>query len=248
MCVRPLIVVVSLFAAVILARAQNQAADLEVRESLEGTYDRSGPVRSRRSQPLPRPLRLERLLPFTIGTPLKLSDVRIAIQKLYDTGRYADVSITGEADAPGAPGGRAGVAIHIATRFNFFVTSVSIDGASEPPTKGQLTTAAKLELGTLFEDKQLVRSRENMEERLRANGLYHGTVTHSVERDPATEEAQIHFYIDAWASAWRDSTASTVNRRWRRPTDREHHSTSKHGGGAASAPLLFQDGRRSPRA
>lgn len=218
MCVRPLVVVVSLFAAVILARAQNQAADEEVRESLEGRtivavqFDPA-------DQPLPA-AELERLLPFAIGTPLKLSDVRIAIQKLYDTGRYADVSITGEA---AAPGGGGGAAIRIATRFNFFVSSVAIDGASEPPTKGQLMTAAKLELGTPFEDKQLARATENITERLRANGLYHATVTNSVDRNSATEEAQIHFYIDAGSRARFDGV--TVNGALTRPLETIVHET-----------------------
>ena len=222
---RPLVVVVSLFAAVILARAQNQAADLEVRESLEGRMI-VGIQFDPTDQPLPK-AELERLLPFSIGTPLKLSDVRIAIQKLYDTGRYADVAVSGEAVGPGTSGGTSGggsgVAIHIATRFNFFVSSVSIDGASEPPTKGQLMTAAKLELGTLFEDKQLLRASENITERLRANGLYHATVTHSVDRDPATEEAQIHFYIDAGARARFDGV--TVNGAVSRPLERIVHDT-----------------------
>jgi outer membrane protein insertion porin family len=217
-CVRSLVVVVSLFAAVILARAQNPAADVEVRESLEGRTI-AGIQFDPADQPLPA-AELERLLPFTIGAPLKLSDVRIAIQKLYDTGRYADVAITGEAVAPG---GGAGVAIHIATQFNFFVSSVSIDGASEPPTKGQLSTAAKLQLGTPFEDRQLVRASENMTERLRANGLYHATVTHSVERDPATEEAQVHFYIDAGSRARFDGV--TVNGTLSRPLETIVHDT-----------------------
>jgi outer membrane protein insertion porin family len=217
-CVRSLVVVVSLFAAVILARAQNQAADLEVRESLEGRRI-VGIQFVPADQPLPT-AELERLLPFTVGTPLKLSDVRVAIQKLYDTGRYADVSITGEA---AAPGGESGVSIRIATQFNYFVSSVSIDGASEPPTKGQLSTAAKLELGTLFEDRQVVRARENITERLRANGLYHASVTDSVVRSPATEEAQIHFYIDAGARARFDGV--TVNGGPSRPIETIIHET-----------------------
>jgi outer membrane protein insertion porin family len=218
-CVRPLVVVVSLFAAVILARAQNPAADPEVREALEGRVI-AGIQFDPTDQPLPVG-ELERLLPFTIGTPLKLSDIHIAIQKLFDTGRYADIAITGEEAAPGTPGD--GVTIRIATRFNFFVSSVSIDGVSEPPTKGQLSTAAKLELGTPFEDKQLVRASENITERLRANGLYHATVTHSVDRDPATEEAQIHFYIDAGPRARFDGI--TVSGTPSRPLDAIIHET-----------------------
>ena len=115
----------------------------------------------------------------------------LAIQKLYDTGRYADVSIDGEPTSAGQ------VEIVIHTQFNYFVSSVSITGASDPPTKGQLLTAAKLELGTLFQDNSLQQASENLEERLRANGLYHAKVTTEVARLPETEEARIHFLIDA---------------------------------------------------
>jgi outer membrane protein assembly complex protein YaeT len=201
-------VVVSLFAAAIIARAQESAPDLAGRDYFEGRtiarieFDPPG-------QPLPGP-ELERLLPFKIGTALKLSDVRLAIQKLYNTGRYADVSISAE-DAAARAGEIAAVVIRIATQFNFFVTGVSIDGVSEPPTKSQLLTATKLELGTLFEDKDLLRASENMNERLRANGLYHATVSHSVERDSLTEEAQVHFHVDAGSRARFDSVNVTGN-------------------------------------
>ena len=144
-------------------------------------------------QPIPR-AELDQLLPFHAGSPLKKSDLRAAIARLYATGRYSDISIDGEPDGDK-------VVLKIATQFRYFVSNVTIDGVAEPPTKGQLLSAAKLELGSEFQEGDLEQAAENIEERLRANGLYGAKVTSHVDLSPDTEEAQIHFYIDTGGRA-----------------------------------------------
>src|ERR1700679_1173174 len=44
-------------------------------------------------QPIPRD-QLDKLLPIHPGDPLKLADVHTAIQNLYQTGRFANISIS----------------------------------------------------------------------------------------------------------------------------------------------------------
>ncbi len=195
--VRPRVLVVSLFAAAI-ACAQSPATEPE---NLEGrTISRVDfdPA----DQPLPAS-ELAHLLPFAQGSKLKTSEIREAIQKLYATGRYSDISISGE------PEGTGSVAIRIVTQFVFFVSSVAVEGVAEPPTKGQLLTAAKLQLGNPFEDSDVEQATENLEDRLRANGLYHATVSNSIERFPHTEEVRIFFHIDAGARARFDGVSVT---------------------------------------
>src|SRR5690242_17426221 len=85
-------------------------------------------------QPLPRE-ELDRLLPLRVGSALLPDDVRAALQRLYETGRYANVSI-------GADSSGDGVALRIATEMNYFVGSVTLDGAADPPNRGQLLTAS----------------------------------------------------------------------------------------------------------
>ncbi len=180
--------VVSLFAAVIPACAQVPSTDLEGRVISRIEFEPSG-------QPIPN-AELALLLPFKAGDPLKLVDVRAAIQKLYDTGRYSDLSIDGEAGpAPNS------VIVRIVTEFRFFVSGVSIDGNADPPAKGQLLNATKLDLGAPFEDNDLKQATENMMDRLRANGLYRATITNEVVRTPATEEINIHFHIKSGSRA-----------------------------------------------
>jgi outer membrane protein assembly complex protein YaeT len=194
--VRPLVLVLSIFLAAI-ACAQDLGSGLEGRPIARIEFDPA-------DQPLPA-AELERLLPLKIGTPLRRSDVRAAIQKLYDTGRYADVSISGEPAVDG------GVTVRIATQFNFFVGAVSVDGSAEPPTKGQLITATKLELGTLFHDNDLTQASENMVDRLRANGFYNAMVTTAVDRVAATEEVRIHFQVDSGVRARFDGVSFAGN-------------------------------------
>ncbi len=213
--VRPHVLVVSLFAAAI-ACAQNPATDPQ---SFEGrTISRIDFEPA--EQPLPAS-ELAHLLPFQQGSTLKIAEIRAAIQKLYATGRYADIEISGEPEGTGA------VAVRIATQFVFFVSSVAIDGVAEPPTRGQLLTAAKLELGRAFEDNDVEQATENLEDRLRANGLYHAMVSNEIERSPQTEEVRIFFHIVAGArarfvgiSVTGDSTQPLQNviheTRWRR--------------------------------
>jgi len=140
------------------------------------------------SQPLPRE-ELEKLLPFHAGSALHAADVRAAIQKLYLTGRFMDVAIEGEAEQN--DGGA--IVVRITTQPTYFVSRVSFNGIAEPPTRGQLLTAAKLELGRPFDTGDLQQATENLQERLRANGLYRATINTRVDRNPETEEVQIHF-------------------------------------------------------
>ncbi|HTM14155.1 MAG TPA: BamA/TamA family outer membrane protein [Bryobacteraceae bacterium] len=139
-------------------------------------------------QPLPRP-ELDRLLPLHVSSPLRQIDVRQALQKLFDTGRFSDVSI----DA--VPLGD-GVALRISTELAYFVGGVSFDGVSDPPNRNQLLTATKLELGTPFVESQMSQAVGSLQERLRANGLYRATVHYVLERDAITEEVGVHFQLD----------------------------------------------------
>jgi outer membrane protein insertion porin family len=213
--VRLPVLVLSMLVAGSVASAQDTPAGFEGRMIDRIEFDPP-------QQPLPI-AELERLLPFHAGSILKAADVRTAIQKLYQTGRFADISISG--DLGSENGGR--VILRIATTLTYFISGVTVDGVPEPPTRGQITTAAKLELGTPFDPAELQQATENIEERLHANGLYQAKVSSSIERRPDTEEVRIHFLVDPGSRAHFDgatltgdfskSAASIIaDTRWRR--------------------------------
>jgi len=140
-------------------------------------------------QPLPRP-ELDRLLPLHVGSPLHRADVRQALQKLLDTGRYSDVSIDAEPLSDG-------VAVRISTELTYFVGGVSFDGVADPPNRNQLLTATKLELGMPFVESQMPQALGTLQERLRANGLHRATIHYVLKRNPVTEEVGVDFQLDA---------------------------------------------------
>ena len=144
-------------------------------------------------QPLPLE-ELNRLLPIKAGDALRMENVRDAIQKLYATGRYSDISI--QADPEGT-----GVALHIATELNYFISGVNISGESEPPNRNQLISASKLELGGLFMETDLDQAVNNFQDKLRVNGFYNAGVQHRVDLRAETSEANIYFEIATGARA-----------------------------------------------
>jgi outer membrane protein insertion porin family len=205
-CVRPpVLCLVLMGAALVLAQAPAPAspgaAANPPSSSSVSTKSFEGRTISRidydpESQPLPR-AELDRILPLHPGQPIVMDEVRAALQKLYLTGRYTDVTVDAEPErAPdGAPDG-AGVALRIITTPSFFVGGVSIEGEDDPPNRNQLAAATKLELGAPFLSTEVETAVTNMQDRLRANGFYQSRIQYRVERNPDTEEASIHFDID----------------------------------------------------
>jgi outer membrane protein insertion porin family len=160
-------------------------------------------------QPLPR-AQLDRLLPMHPGSPLKLADVHLAIQNLYNTGRYANISISAF-DEAGAPGKDGVMVLNISTELSYFVGRITLSGVQEPPNRGQLSTASKLELGTPFANNDMEQAVQNMVERMRANGFHDAKIDYNLDRDPATEEVAIHFDIRAGDRARFDGVTLTGN-------------------------------------
>jgi len=181
--VRLPVLVVVLLASAGVAPAQTSGAELQGRTISRIDFD---PAR----QPYPAAT-LQKILPIHPGDKLDLDSLHTTIQKLYETGRYSDVSIDGRPDSKG------GVILTISTETNYFVSGVSVEGAAEPPTRGQLETATKMELGTPFAEGQLEQATANIEERLRANGLYQAQVTSHTDKYPQTQEVFVHFNIDS---------------------------------------------------
>ena len=152
-------------------------------------------------QPIPR-ADLDKLLPMHTGDRLKLADIHTAIQNLYQTGRFANISISAVHEG-------ASLVLNISTELSYFVGQVTIAGIQEPPNRGQLTTASKLELGAPFENNDMEQAVQNMVERMRANGFYNAKIDYNIDRDSATEEAAIHFDINAGARARFDGVTLT---------------------------------------
>jgi outer membrane protein assembly complex protein YaeT len=177
-------------------------------------------------QPL-TPEELSRILPLKAGSPLRMEDVRAAIQKLYSTGRFADVSI--DAIQTDANQVGSGVVLRITTELQYFISGVNIAGERDPPNRNQLITASKLDLGALFVESDLDQAITNMQEKLRLNGLYNATIQRRVDLRRDTEEANVYFDLDSGYRAHFDGIelgAGQLNSL----TDKEIKATGWHSG------------------
>lgn len=140
-----------------------------------------------RQQPMPA-TELADILPLKMGEPLQLSDVRAAIETLYATGRYADIEVD-------ATLGEGGVVVRILTEGNWFVGRVTVEGVSAPPSRGELAVASKLDLGSQFREGDGRDAIERIQQTLRSNGFYDTRIELRSEREPRTQQVNLHFVV-----------------------------------------------------
>lgn len=146
-------------------------------------------VRIDSEDPLLAPPEIEQALAsLKPGAPLAMADVRTAIERLYAGGRYQNIVV--DAQDTGA-----GVALSFQVVPARFVRNVAVLGVEEPPSKGQLVNATKLQLGEQFHGGRGRQSVENLLEVLRSNGFYLAKVT--PEEAPAPiQQVDVTFQAD----------------------------------------------------
>jgi outer membrane protein insertion porin family len=158
-----------------------------------GSYE-GKPIAQLRFDPPSQPVTradLARLVPFPPGTPLHLSDVRSAIKRLYATGEYSNIEIDTEDAANG-------VVLIIRTTEQWFVGPVEVHGKVKlPPSEGQLANAARLELGTPFNEEDLQIAEKGIDDLLQRNGLYRAKVEPRLDRDLEHQQVSFTFHVDS---------------------------------------------------
>ncbi len=151
------------------------------------------PVASVRFDPALQPLTVEQLmamLPLRIGQPLRASDLRDSIQRLFQTGEYADIAV----DATLAPDG---VNLKFLTKPAYFIGYFDVNGIPEPPNVGQLLVATKLTLGAPYVPNDTTAAVARITDLLKRNGFYNAGVEPAVSTRELTQEVHIDFHGDA---------------------------------------------------
>ncbi len=147
-------------------------AGLRVGFAQSQQYD-GKPVKNIQFDPATQPLEpdeLFQILPLKRGEPLHMADVRSSIERMFATGRYADIQV--QADPY-----EDGVIIRFVTTNSWFIGSVTARGAlSSPPNAAQLENATQLNLGEPYTDAKLTEAQTNLKHLLETNGLYRSTV------------------------------------------------------------------------
>jgi outer membrane protein assembly factor BamA len=164
-----------------------RAEDLSLPKDYEGRAI-SGVRFEPQLQPL-APADLRRLVPFQSGTPLRLSDVRDSIKRLYSTGEYQDVEVDWESSPDG-------VVLVFRTVEQWFVGPVEVRGkVSLPPSEGQLANASRLELGTPFNDEDIQGAVKGIRDLMQRNGLYQSEIQPKINRESEHQQVSLTFEV-----------------------------------------------------
>ncbi len=135
------------------------------------------------------PAELAEILPLKRKQPLRMKDVETAIERLYATGRYADIVVDAELH-------NGEVVLRFLTQNNWFVGPVAVQRVPQPPSVGQLVNATGLSLGAPFHEEDLRRAIEGLRQTLERNGFFESRVEPSVEYDSRTQQAMIRFRVE----------------------------------------------------
>jgi outer membrane protein assembly complex protein YaeT len=135
------------------------------------------------------PADLTRVQPLKTGSVLRAEDVGNAIDGLFATGRFED--ITAEAEPSGD-----GVILRFVTTPARFVGGVSVEGKiKQPPNRGELTSSSRMQLGDHFYDEDVATAVKRMNQVLTANGLYEAQVTPDIRETGVAGEVFITFQV-----------------------------------------------------
>ena len=136
-------------------------------------------------------MELFQILPIKRGQPFHIADVRAAIDRLFATGRYADIQVDAQ------PFGN-GVILRFLTKNSWFIGNVHTAGKiSDPPNSGQLENAAALDLGQPFRDGELQQAIANQRRLLQENGLFRPIVEPELSYDAPYQQVNIQFNVDS---------------------------------------------------
>jgi outer membrane protein assembly complex protein YaeT len=130
------------------------------------------------------------MLPLRVGQPLRGSDLRDSIQRLYQTGEYTDIAVDATLES-------GGVALKFITKPAFFIGYVEVEGVPEPPNEGQLLVATKLALGAPYVPGQTAAAVSRIVDLLKRNGFYNAGIEPATTTREATQQVEINFDIDA---------------------------------------------------
>jgi outer membrane protein insertion porin family len=139
--------------------------------------------------------RFLQLISLQVGQPLDRDRLRESIQKLYATGRFADLRAEADRTALGQ------VSISFITTANFFIGTVTVEGTPGHPSGSQAANASKLELGELLTPEKIERALANLKQLMEENGYYRSSVTVTKKEQPNIQQVALTFRVIPGAQA-----------------------------------------------
>ena len=136
------------------------------------------------------PSELYEILPLKIHQPLSMAAVRASIERLFATGRYADIQVDAEPY-------QNGVILRFLTKNSWFIGSVSAVGSLSNPNPGQLENATRLDLGQPYTEAKLQEAVAGQQRLLESNGLYGRGIHPVMDYDRAHQQVNFRFEVDS---------------------------------------------------
>jgi outer membrane protein assembly complex protein YaeT len=138
---------------------------------------------------------LHDILPLKPDQPLRMADVRASIERLFATGRYADIQVDVE---PYSQVGKDGVIVRFQTKNSWFIGAVTAAGKiNSPPRPGQLENASDLDLGQPFNQTNVQEAATAQKRLMESNGLFLSQITPSFTYDQGYQQINIRFDVSS---------------------------------------------------
>jgi len=122
------------------------------------------------------------------GQPLDPDKVRADVQQLFKSGRYRNISVSGEATG-------AGLTLIYAGIPRYYVGRVAIEGVRRERLASLLQFATKLDPGTPFSEAEVATALEGVRESLEQNGYFQADIKVTTERDDVGHQVNVTFTI-----------------------------------------------------
>jgi outer membrane protein assembly complex protein YaeT len=123
-----------------------------------------------------------------VGQPLDPNKVRVDLRRLFASGRYRDISVSGE------PTGN-GITLIYSGIPRYYVGRVEISGVRQERLASLLEFATKLDPGTPFRESEIPTAVNGVRQSLEQNGYYQGHVQVATTRDDAGHQVNVTFTI-----------------------------------------------------
>jgi outer membrane protein insertion porin family len=128
------------------------------------------------------------------GKPLDPANISESLKRLYATGRFAELRAEGVREGDG-------VVVTFVARAQYFIGIITAEGNPSAVETRALVTASRLRLGQPLTEDDLAAAHKRLNDLLISNGYYRAVITHRIERNPDTLEANVAFDIKAGSPA-----------------------------------------------
>jgi outer membrane protein insertion porin family len=145
---------------------------------------------------------LQSQLALQPGSPLDALKLRSSLRRLYATGLYATIAVSGEREGDT-------VRLLFQGQPELFIGLVSIDGVASESFSSLLQGATNLSPGTPYSDAKLERGKTLLENVLKQNGYYQGIVVAGHSLDPANQQMNVNYIVTLGEQARIGSVAAT---------------------------------------